>query len=279
MTNGFIYDNWACQSGKGTDPARERMKEFLRKYYRKYGAEGYVAQFDVHGYYPNMRHDVAEANFERKLPGWAFDRVARILKNQYDGNIGYNPGSQLIQIAGISLLNDLDHQIKERLHVRFCLRYMDDLIMIHPDREFLRECQEHVRTELTKIGFELNPKKTRIYKLRKGIEFLGFRFQLTKTGKVILIADPAKVKSNRKKYRRLVAKAKREGIPKRNVDDSFQSWMDHLSKGNSWKLMQRLQEYYDELWRDENDYPQKKHESGRAGETGKRRSADGGKQG
>ena len=31
MTRSFIYDNYACQKGKGTDAARNRLKEFLRK--------------------------------------------------------------------------------------------------------------------------------------------------------------------------------------------------------------------------------------------------------
>ena len=54
----FIYDNYACQKGKGTDFARNRLKELLRRYYRKHGNTGYVYQFDIKGYYPNMSHEV-----------------------------------------------------------------------------------------------------------------------------------------------------------------------------------------------------------------------------
>jgi hypothetical protein len=52
MSRSFIPDNFACQKGKGTDAARNRLKEFLRRYYRKYGSEGYVLQCDITGYYP-----------------------------------------------------------------------------------------------------------------------------------------------------------------------------------------------------------------------------------
>lgn len=255
MTRGFIYDNYACQAGKGTDPARERLKEFLRKHYRKHGLDGWVLQIDIHGYYPNMRHDVAETNFRKKLPGWAYARVEKILREQYGGEVGYNPGSQLIQIAGISLLNDLDHYVKERLRIRFYIRYMDDLILIHPEKERLEECREEIERKLMEIGFEMNPKKTRIYPLKYGIMFLGFRFRLTDTGKVVMTADPQKVKTGRKKYRRLVEKAKRGEIPRKNVDASFATWINHLGKGNSWKLVKRLKEYYQELWKgDEQQY-------------------------
>lgn len=247
MTNSFIFDNWACQRGKGTDGARERLKGFLRRYFRQHGTEGWVAQFDIHGYYPNMRHDEVEKLFREKLPGWAYERVERILREQYPGEVGYNPGSQLIQIAGIALLDDVDHYIKERLRMKLYLRYMDDLIMIHESREYLEECQAGVAGKLREIGFELNPKKTRIYSLREGIPFLGFRFRLTDTGKVLMHPDPAKVKAGRKKYRRLVAKALNGSIGRESVDMSFATWLNHLSKGNAYGLIQKLVRYYQGL--------------------------------
>ena len=250
ITRSFIYDNCACQQGKGTDMARDRMKSFLHGHYRKNGTNGYVAQIDIKGYYPNMRHDVTEEMFREKLPGWANDRVEAILHHQYEGDIGYNPGSQLIQIAGISMPDKLDHKIKEDLHIKYYIRYMDDLILIHPDRDYLVECMKVIENELAKIGFKMNEKKTRIYDLKDGIMFLGFTFKLTDTGKVIMIADPSRIKSNRRKYRKLVKKAKNGLISKENVDMSFETWINHLSKGNSYKEIQKLRKFYKELWRD-----------------------------
>lgn len=113
MTNSFIYDNYACQKGKGTDKARNRLKEFLRKYYRKNGNIGYVLQVDIKGYYPNMSHEMCESTFKKKLPEKYFKMVQTILREQYQGDKGYNAGSQLVQIAGISVLDGLDHFIKK----------------------------------------------------------------------------------------------------------------------------------------------------------------------
>ena len=102
MTRSFIYDNWACQKGKGADRARTRLKEFLRRHYRKHGTEGYIAQFDIKGYYPNMSHAYIEEMFRKKLDPEIFEMVLGVLRHQYGGDKGYNPGSQMIQIAGIS---------------------------------------------------------------------------------------------------------------------------------------------------------------------------------
>lgn len=248
MTRSFIYDNFACQKGKGTDAARNRLKQFLQEFYRKHGTSGWVAQIDVKGYYPNMRHDVVEAMFREKLPGWAAARVVKILREQYAGEKGYSSGSQLVQIAGISLLNGLDHKIKERLRVRWYIRYMDDLILIHPDRATLERCLEVIGAELGRIGMELNQKKTRIYPLSEGIPFLGFRFRLTGTGKVLQNVKPEMIKAWRRKLYRLVKKSKAGGLDQEGVDMAYQTFRNHISKGNSYNLVRRMDQYYTSLW-------------------------------
>lgn len=253
MVRSFIHANFACQKGKGTDAARDYLMNMLRKYYRKHGCEGYVAQFDIHGYYPNMSHRATEALFERKLEPWAFERVQRILRTQYDGDKGYNPGSQLVQIAGISMLDELDHFIKERLHIRFYVRYMDDFILIHEDKSYLESCKREIIKGLEALEFEINPKKTQIFKLKERIEFLGFHFRLTDTGKVLMHIRSCNVRAQRRKLRRLVKKSKRGDLPRNKVDDSYYAWRNHASKGNSWKLLQRMDRYYKELWKLEVD--------------------------
>ena len=252
MSRPFILDNYACQKGKGTDAARNRLKEFLHRHYRKHGCAGYVAQFDIHGYYPNMSHEKTESLFRTKLPGEVAEMVVKILRNQYDGDKGYNPGSQLIQIAGISALDGFDHYMKEQLHAKLYIRYMDDFLMISDNAHYLRECQEKAEKYLSTLGFELNPEKTKVYSLSDGIEFLGFRFLLTKTGKVLMLIRPDNVKRERKKLRRLVAKSKRGGIPRDKVDESYAAWRNHASKGNSYQLLQRMDKFYKELWGTEN---------------------------
>lgn len=248
MSKSFILDNYACQKGKGTDAARNRLKEFLRRYYRKHGNVGYVAQFDIHGYYPNMPHAYVEDLFRRKLPKEIADMVVAVLRHQYDGDFGYNPGSQLIQIAGISVLDEFDHYVKEQLHARYYLRYMDDFLIISDDPEYLSWCKNLIEIFLNGIGFELNQKKTTIYPIEKGIEFLGFNFKLTDTGKVLMLIKSANVKRERRKLRRLVAKSKRGGLPRDKAEESYAAWRNHASKGNSYQLLKRMDEYYKELW-------------------------------
>lgn len=248
MSKSFIYDNATCQKGKGADFARNRFKCHLQRYYRKHGADGYVLKMDVRGYYPNMRHDVAKETFKRRLAPEVYQRAEAIL-DSFPGEVGFNPGSQIIQIAGISVLDGIDHYIKERLRIRHYLRYMDDMLIVGNNRTEMEQIWKDVDKRLQEIGFELHPTKTRIIPIRDGIMFLGFEYRLTETGKVIMSIDPTRVKAIRRKLYRMVKKAKAGLLTRAKVDESYQSWRSHAAKGNSWKLLKRMDAYYNSLWR------------------------------
>lgn len=250
MSRHFIYDNAACQKQKGTDFARNRLKCFLQKYYKKHDTLGYILQCDIQGYYPNMRHDITLTKFEEVLDEWTYKYTKSVLTEQYEGNVGYNPGSQMVQIAGISVLNNLDHYTKERLGIKFYLRYMDDFILIHQSKSYLEYCKDQIEKKLSHIGFKFNTKKTQISELNNSILFLGFVFNLTNTGKVIMTLNPKNVKRERKKLYRLVSKAKRGEISREKVDFCYAGWKNHAAKGNSFKLLQRMDQYYKKLWKE-----------------------------
>lgn len=249
VSKSFIYDNMACQKGKGPDKARDRMKCFLQRYFRKHGIEGYVLKCDIKGYYPNMSHKVVRDCFKKVIEGWSYQQALMVLDGQYDGEIGYNPGSQMIQIAGIGILNSLDHYIKEELHIKYYIRCMDDFILIHHDKQYLLECKVKIAQRLMALDCQFNTKKTGITRLSEGIEFLGFQFRLSNTGKVIMTINSRNVKHDRKKLRKMVNKALRGEMPREKVDECYNAWKNHAGKGNSYHLLQRMDEYYDSLWR------------------------------
>ena len=254
VTKSFIADNFACQKGKGTSSARDRLKEFLHRYFRKYGADGYVLKIDIKGYYPNMDHEYAETMFKKYLDDETYQMAISVL-GHLPGEIGYNPGSQIVQIVGITALDGVDHYIKERLRIKYYIRYMDDFIAIHQSKEYLEDCLAKIKQQLKDRRMEINESKTFIQSIRKPVTFLGFQYQLTETGKVVILADPKKVKHERKKISRMVALVKKGEMTKREVDRHFKAYKVSIRYGNSHKLIERLNRWYETLWekRDEID--------------------------
>ena len=249
MTRHFIYANMACQKGKGPDKARDLLKKYLHNHFHNYGRNGYVLQIDITGYYPNMIHGKVKECFSRYIRSDFMTLISDVLDQQYTGEVGYNPGSQMVQIAGISLLNPTDHMIKEKLDIKHYIRYMDDFILIHESKEYLEYCLGEIKSMLDDLGLSVSQKKTHITPLSKGFMFLGFKWNISETGKIYLNIDPKTVKHERKKLYRLVSKAKRGDITKEKVEECYQSWKAHAEHGDSYLLLKRLDRYYEELWR------------------------------
>ena len=59
-----------------------------------------------------MSHKEVHKCFRKVIDGWSFKQSMIILEDQFDHEFGYNPGSQMVQIAGIALLNNIDHLLR-----------------------------------------------------------------------------------------------------------------------------------------------------------------------
>ena len=121
--------------------------------------------------------------------------------------------------------------------------------MIHESKEYLEYCLGEIKSMLDDLGLSVSQKKTHITPLSKGFMFLGFKWDISETGKIYLNIDPKTVKHERKKLYRLVSKAKRGEITKEKVEECYQSWKAHAEHGDSYLLLKRLDRYYEELWR------------------------------
>lgn len=72
------------------------------------------------------------------------------------------------------------------------------------------------------------------------------------TANNIMIREFPKDQENaveRKKLRRMVHLARSDKMEKRKVDDCYAAWKAHVNKGNSTKLLKRMDKYYTDLWR------------------------------
>lgn len=247
-TRSFIYDNWACQRGKGTDDARERMTYYLRDFYQKYGLDGQVIQTDFTEYYKRLPHKSVNQRFSKCLDSDELKDVTTILEWQYAGDVGYNPGSQMVQIAGISVPDDFDHYVKEELHIKRYARYMDDTrSIVHGNAEYLLE---KMKEKASEYGLVFHPRKTIITPLKESFMWLGYRYRLAETGKVLMEVNPKTVKAWRKKLFRMVVKEKTGEIEKIKTDEVLNSYLNHASKGTSKRLMINLEKYVKDLRRD-----------------------------
>lgn len=125
---------------------------------------------------------------------------------RYRKGKGLPIGNETSQLLAIYYLNELDHYIKEQLHIKYYVRYMDDFILIHHDKEYLKKCLNLINKKLSCLKLSLN-KKTQIYNLKSGVIFLGYKFILKNKKLVILLNN-----QTRKKIKRKLRKARKNNI-------------------------------------------------------------------
>ena len=219
----------------------------MRDYFQKYGLEGYVLKIDIKGYYPNMDHQFAVNMLGEYVDDATFEMAHKIL-DHLPGEVGYNPGSQIVQIVGITALDKIDHYIKETLGIEYYVRYMDDFILLHHSKAYLEYCLCKIREMLRNQKMSTNDSKTVIKPVTIPVRFLGFMYRYTSTGKLIILADPKKIKHERKKIMRMVALVNKGTLTKYDVDRHFKAYKASVRYGNSHNLLHRLNLWYESLW-------------------------------
>ena len=153
----------------GTKAGLEYVKEYLRKCKVKYG-KYYILKCDISKFFASIDHDILKEKLLRKIKDKnALKIVFDIIDSEEEG-LGI--GNMTSQILAIFYLNDLDHYIKEKLHIKYYIRYQDDFILFHQSKEYLRFCLEEIDKFIQKEKLTLN-KKTRIYNSNNNYIYLG----------------------------------------------------------------------------------------------------------
>lgn len=233
----LIEQNVATRVEKGSKEGIKYMKKYINSIKENYN-DIYILKCDINKYFYNINHkilidklrkdiydkelmkileniiDSTNKPYINELIDRAIEREIVRLKNnkipniskaikqlqqlpRYKNGKGLPIGNETSQLLAIYYLNDLDHYIKEQLHIKYYLRYMDDFILIHHDKEYLKYCLKKITEELLKVDLLLN-KKTQIYNLKRGCNFLGYKFQLKDKKLLILLNNKTKKKIKRK---------------------------------------------------------------------------------
>ena len=158
-------------------------------------------------------------------------------------------GSQVSQIAAIYYPNALDHFVKEKLRVKFYGRYMDDLYLIHRDKQFLENCLAEIKKVCASLYISVNLKKTCIVKLSHGLIFLKGKYSLLESGKVLRIPcrdSPLRMKRKLKKYKILLEAGKMSFMDIRNA---YQSWRGAFkNRFQAYEKVLKIDALYDRLF-------------------------------
>lgn len=268
----IIHDNGASMVGKGISFTRRRFEQHLHKFYRQYGRDGYILKIDFRKFFDNIRHDALLKEFAEHIPQETIELLKLILQNnavdvtgfedKYTMDNIYNAlehytaggklegktilhkslaiGAPISQIAGIYLPHRIDSWCKTVKGCKFYHAYMDDRIIIHHDKQFLRQILADIMQIAETVGIHINSRKTQIIKLTRPFVFLKTRYFLMDTGKLIKKIPKDVVKRQRRKMRKLAKLASEGTISLKDFQTQYKSWRGDKKRYHAYRTLRRL---------------------------------------
>ena len=172
----FIADSFACRVGKGTQACVKRTQHFVRLARQRWGDGVYVVKADISKYFASIRHDVLMTEVQRVVSDpdalWLLRKI--IAGYGHEDGVGLPVGALTSQLCANVMLNRLDHFAKDDLGLPFYTRYMDDFVVITPDKASAQQVLALLGEAVNALGLTLNP-KTAYHPWQRGIDFAGYR--------------------------------------------------------------------------------------------------------
>lgn len=230
-SKSFIYDTYACIEDRGTHKAVKRLQKFMKSVNDDY----YVIKFDIKKYFENIDKDILFGILKKKIKDkYLIDFTYKMI---YENNefIGICIGNYTSQWFANIYLNELDHYVKEILNIKYYLRYMDDFIILVPNKEIAKDIYNKIKIYInSKLHLELN-KKSRYYPIRYGCDFCGYIIYRN----YVKIRKRAKKKINKSiKVWNYLYKANKFNYSK--FISSYNSYMSYLKHANSYTYIRTI---------------------------------------
>jgi hypothetical protein len=202
----FIYDSYSCRKGKGTHFGVSRASRFIRRTIKP-NVTAWVLKLDIRGYFMSINRNILFKKLElfinehyhapdreliKKLcriiifnepaknciyhsPLKLWEKLPRD-KSLFTAkkNCGLPIGNLTSQVFANFYLNEFDHFIKKECGIKNYGRYVDDFIIVHPNRTFLKRLIPRIQKYLhNNLGLKLHSKKIYLQPCYNGVKFLG----------------------------------------------------------------------------------------------------------
>ena len=150
--------------------------------------------------------------------------------------IGMPLGNLTSQFFANVYLNELDYFVKHKLKAKYYIRYVDDFVILDENFENLEKYEELIYTFLIEnLKIELHPSKSKIVKLGRILNLLGFR--------VFYYHKLLRKANKRKFYRKFKEKLelyRNRQISHQDFAQSLQGWNGYAMWANTFKLRKKL---------------------------------------
>ncbi len=196
----FIADSCACIAGRGTLYAARRLESKIRSVSGNWGRPAWYLKCDIANFFVAIdKRALWNLLAARISEPWWSDLASTILFHDPRPDVilrcapeqlalvpahkrlGNQPEHRGLPIGNLSsqffanvYLNELDQFAKHGLRAAHYLRYVDDFLLLHESRGWLAAMHAEIEAFLPReLGVQLNPAKTIIQPVARGVDFVG----------------------------------------------------------------------------------------------------------
>lgn len=238
----FIYDSYVCRKKKGTHRAVKRLRKFMYSVSRGYTRPAYYLRLDISKYFKSIDHNILFSLLCRVVDDTDIQSLLwEIIGSSCDSCVegkkkGIPIGNLTSQLFANVYLNELDHFIKERLHARYYIRYMDDIVICDTDKTNLTALRLSIIQFLSEtLLLSVHPGKIISASIESGIPFLGYILFSRYTR--LRGATVKRCMKRMKKYSYTYARGR---ISPAYMQLLFASWRGYAHHANAWKISQKI---------------------------------------
>ena len=167
---------WSCGSvpNRGGIEAKKYVEKALKDVKLRY-----VVKLDISKFFNNVNPKILLNMFRNKIKDQkAINLIEKILINGGDClPIGYYTSQWFSNFY----LEGFDHFVKEELHIKYYVRYVDDMVLLDTNKRKLRKAIISMEKYLAKLDLKLKDNKQLWEIDSRPIDFVGFRFYRNKT--------------------------------------------------------------------------------------------------
>jgi len=170
----FISTSFACRKGMGT----HRASIYTQAAMRACPDDLYTLKLDIKKFFYSINRRILKKLIGRKIKDQRFVDVMMLFATM-ETPVGIPIGNLLSQIYALIYMDPVDHFVKRILKIKHYVRYVDDFILIGITRDQCLCFREKIILFLKEV-LTLELSKSTIQKVKKGLNFVGYRTWQTK---------------------------------------------------------------------------------------------------
>lgn len=174
----FIYDSYSCRENKGVHKALNRFRYFAGKVSQNNTRTCYILKCDIKKFFASIDHALLLSILDRHIEDMEFKNLIKKVISSFSSTrvgIGLPLGNLTSQLLVNIYMHEFDIYLKQKLKVKYYIRYADDFVVMSKSKGYLEELLPQINLFLSdKLRLSIHENKVNIKTYASGADFLGW---------------------------------------------------------------------------------------------------------